>query len=450
MESAGQTPAAPGPDLPAGTDAAPAGPGPIYTKGYKSYILFILFLINAALIIDHQILSILMEPIKLDLGLSDTQLGLLSGAAFALFHAIAGLPIARLADRKSRVNIMTICLFLWSGLTALSGLATNFTHLLLARIGVGIGEAGGTPPAHSLISDYFPLGKRGTAIGIHAAGTPIGLLGGLIIGGWMTELFSWRAAFFVVGVPGLILALLLKFTVKEPPRGWADGAPPLADDSTLIVAMAELIRCKTFRLVATAATFQAASSYGMAQWLPSYFMRVLGLSPGEAGVLLGLIIGISGSIGALSGGFIADRLQHLNVRWYLWLPALVVGLSLPLRILTFLVDDAYVASATLFVAVLLGAGMSGPEVTAVQSVVPPNRRALASAIMLAVTTMIGMGLGPVAVGVASDLLAPSLGPASLRYGIIMVCSVYLFAATFYFLASRHIAADIRDARQPAS
>lgn len=417
------------------------------SKAYRNYVLFVLFLINAVLIIDHQIMSILMEPIKRDLKLSDSELGLLSGAGFAIFHAIAGLPIARLADRRSRVNIISVCLILWSGLTALSGFAQTFFHLLFARVGVGIGEAGGTPPSHALITDYFPMGRRAAAIGIHAAGVPVGLLIGLVVGGWVAENMGWRAAFFMVGVPGVLLGLLLKFTVKEPPRGMSDGSPLVAAEGNVFDCLKRLLKCRTFRLILIAGMCQTTSSFGTAQWLPSYFIRTLGLTPSEAGLLLGLIIGIAGAAGSFAGGFLADHLQKRDMRWYLWLPVLLASVTLPLRVVILLLDEIYVIGTLMFISIFLSAAIAGPEITAFQSVTRPSDRSMASAVILSGQTLVGMSLGPMAVGIMSDLFANAAGINSLRYALLALSPMLLASLLLHLAASRHIRQDIATANR---
>jgi MFS family permease len=211
---------------------------PLYTKPYTHYVLGILTVVYVFNFIDRQILAILAQSIKVDLGLSDTQIGALSGIAFGIFYAVLGIPIARLADKYSRVNIISICLGIWSLMTALSGLAGNFWQLLAARIGVGIGEAGGSPPSHSLIADYFPVTGRASALGIYALGIPIGILFGNFAGGWIDQYFGWRNAFMLVGIPGIVLAITLKLTIKEPPRGYSEGRVP----DTKAIPFKEVVR----------------------------------------------------------------------------------------------------------------------------------------------------------------------------------------------------------------
>ena len=274
---------------------------------YRWTVLVMLTLVYTFNFIDRQILVILQEPIKADLGLSDAQLGLLSGFSFALVYVTAGIPIAWLADRGNRRNIVAVSLGFWSFMTALSGLAQNYGQLLAARIGVGIGEAGGSPPSHSMVSDYFPAKQRGTALSFYSTGIYIGILIGFAAGGWIAETFGWRIAFFLVGVPGIFYALLLVWIVKEPKRGqWDPGGVPAK--STFKATLASLKERPTFWWISVGCAFTAFISYGNGNFMPSFLMRSHGMTLGEVGVALGLISGISGAVGTFMGGFLADKL----------------------------------------------------------------------------------------------------------------------------------------------
>lgn len=420
------------------------------SKGNKRYVLGVLLTVYVTNMVDRQILAILMEPIKLDLKLSDSELGFLSGAAFAIFYAIAGLPIARLADRTSRVKVMATCLALWSLLTALSGMATSYVQLLLARIGVGVGEAGGTPPSHSLISDYFSVRERGFAMGVYSAGVPLGILVGLILGGWINELFNWRVAFFVVGIPGLLMALVVYFTVKEPPRGAADGGVATLDQEHFLAAAKTLLKCKTFRYVLIGSVFSSVCGYGTMQWIPPYFMRTLGMTSGEVGTFLGIIIGLGGVIGSLLGGKVLDFLSRRDVRWFVWLPVVLVALTLPLRIAIFLLEDLYVLAPLMTASIIFGAAVVAPEVATIQSVASPSSRSVASAVMLTFQNLVGLGLGPIVVGVLSDAFAGTVGLNSLRYALISLTTLYFGSMFFHFIAGRHIVRDMKAAQAGTS
>ncbi|WP_372760728.1 spinster family MFS transporter, partial [Litorivivens sp.] len=272
------------------------------------YALCVLTVVYAFNFIDRQLLAILQEAIKGDLGLSDSQLGLLTGFAFALFYVTAGIPIARWADRSNRRNIVALSLAVWSFMTAISGLVNNYVQLLLARVGVGIGEAGGSPPSHSMISDMFPPEQRAGALGFYSTGVSIGILFGFLLGGWLNEFFGWRVAFMVVGAPGLILALVVRFTVTEPRRGMSE-AREMSDDSTSLRDVVALLwQRKTFRHMAFAASLYAFAGYATANWTASFMIRTHGMSTGELGSWLALIIGFGGAVGVLGGGVLADRL----------------------------------------------------------------------------------------------------------------------------------------------
>ncbi|MEQ9449393.1 MAG: MFS transporter [Rhodospirillaceae bacterium] len=295
-------------------------------RGYALGLLLLLYLSNY---LDRQILAILLEPIKLDLGLSDAQLGFLSGIAFAIFFATLGIPIAMWADRTSRRNVVVVALAAWSGMTMLCGFAVNFWQLVLARIGVAVGEAGGAPPAHSMISDLYAPHERATAMAVYSLGAPFGIFCGFLIGGWVNVENGWRAAFFVVGAPGLLLALVIRFTLREPRRGAADGlqdtapAPPLAEVLRFIWGQRSLVH------MLAAATLTALAGYGAIIWQPVFLIRSFGLETDEVGLALALIIGIGGSIGTYFGGLMADRLGQRDARWYVWVIAGAAVLSAP-------------------------------------------------------------------------------------------------------------------------
>jgi predicted MFS family arabinose efflux permease len=287
-------------------------------KGVRTYALSVLLVVYTFNFIDRQILSILMESIKLDLGLSDQALGFLAGFAFASFYAVMGIPIALWADRGNRRNLISLALAIWSVMTAMSGLAQNFTHLALARIGVGIGEAGCSPPAHSMISDYYPQKERATALGIYALGIPFGIMFGMFIGGWINEAFGWRRAFFVVGLPGLILALVVRFTLHEPTRGMSDNRADDASPPTFMHTLKFLLKRPAFVHSAFGGALAAFVGYAAISWFPSFLIRSHGMATTEIGLWLGLILGIPGGIGIFLGGYLADKFGARDTRWYLW------------------------------------------------------------------------------------------------------------------------------------
>lgn len=425
------------------------GRGRRFTNAYRWYALGLLVVVYVFNFIDRSILGILVEPIKRDLGVSDTLMGFLGGFAFAVFYTFLGIPIARLADRGSRRNVLAVCLALWSGATALCGLAANFVHLLLARIGVAVGEAGGSPPSHSMISDMFPPEKRATALAIYALGIPIGSMLGSLGGGWLNEAFDWRTAFFVVGVPGLLLALVVRFTLREPVRGAAEGlvadqgaAPPVMDVFRLLWSR------RSFRYMTIGGSLHAFVGYGVGLWIPAMFMRSHGLGSGETGVAL-FYLGFAAIAGTLLGGYMGDRLGTRDQRWYLWLPGLAILASLPFSYYAYTTDNPYAALWTLAVPFALGAYYLGPTFSMTQGLVGLRMRALASSILLFILNIIGMGLGPQFTGVASDLLNAwtDLGADSLRWALVLCLTFNLVSAAMYLAAGKTIRADLAASRE---
>lgn len=420
---------------------------PYDSKGYRHYALFILMSAYVFNFVDRQILSILQEPIKAELSLSDTQLGLLTGVAFAFFYVAMGLPIARWADHGIRRDIIALSVALWSLFTAVSGLVTSYAQLLLVRMGVGVGEAGCSPPSHSVISDVFPQQERATAIGIYTVGVNIGILFGFLIGGWINEFFGWRAAFFAVGVPGLLLALIIRFTLKEPTRGRVDEK--VADASAdAVPSLGEVFRVlwqlRTFRHMALAAAMIAFAGYALLNWLPSFFIRVHGLGTGTVGTWFALILGIGGGLATWLVGLLSDRFGKRDLRWYLWLTALTIVIYLPLLIALFFVKDATLG---LMLYIIPGAFITtylAPIIAVTHSLVPNRMRALSSAIVYLVLNLIGLGLGPLSVGIISDLLVDSMGTDSLRYALaVTVPTAALWGVVHLMLGAKHIRKELQ-------
>ena len=421
----------------------------IYSQTYTRYVLGVLVVVYVFNFIDRQILAILAPAIKDELLLSDTQIGALSGVAFGIFYATLGIPIARLADRYSRVSIISICLSIWSLMTAFSGLATNFAQLLIARIGVGIGEAGGSPPSHSMLADYFAPGKRATALGIYALGVPIGILFGNLAGGWIGEIFGWRQAFFLVGLPGIVLAIILKLTVKEPPRGYSEEKP--ADTTTVPfrTVVKTMWGFKSFKYIALGAGTQAFVGYGAIAWMPSFLVRAHDLSIGEVGTALGLIIGFFGGIGTLLSGVIGDKLGAKSVKYYMLVPAYGFLIAVPAGAAVFLVDDLYLVLAIYTIPAFLVNLYTGPTFAMTQSLAPLAMRAAASALLLFIINIIGLVFGPTTVGIISDLLQSSMqmnDVQSLQMALLACNFVYLLSFYYYFQASRHLETDLNSSK----
>ena len=414
----------------------------VFSPAARRYALSVLVVVYTFNFIDRQILSILMEPIKADLGLSDTQLGLLTGFAFALFYATLGIPIARLADKGNRRNLIAGALTIWSAMTAMSGLAQNFWHLLIARIGVGIGEAGCSPPAHSIISDYYPAEKRATALGIYSLGIPVGILFGFLAGGWLNQFFGWRVAFFVVGVPGIILAILVKLSLREPIRGMSEGRADTAPHPTVKETFTFLWSKRSFRHLAFGGGLTAFVGYGVVTWVPSFLIRSYGMQTGEVGTYLGLILGIPGGIGIVLGGWMADRYGSRDTRWYLWIVTVALLLGVPFSLGVYLTDSAGMALLFLCIPVLLGNFYQATTFSQTQGLVPLRMRAVAAAVLLFILNIIGLGAGPQAIGLLSDFLEPSYGQESLRYSLLILSFVNVWAAYHYYLAGKYLKQDL--------
>jgi predicted MFS family arabinose efflux permease len=358
--------------------AAPAVTLPADVKAHRTYALFILTVAYTSNYLDRSIVGILAEPIKKELLLSDTELGLLTGFAFAMFYATLGIPIALLSDRANRRNIIAIAITVWSVMTALCGAAQNYTQLLIARIGVGIGEAGASPPSHSMIADMYAPHERSRALAVYALGVYIGGMLGFLIGAYVSTIWGWRAAFYVVGLPGLIIALLVWLTVKEPQRGLADGLDPTMRPkrtlretiAALGIAFAFMWRSKACRHIVIGVTLTSFVGYGGVMWAAPFLERSFGIPRMQVGVILGPIVGFLGGFGVLLGGYLADRLSKRHLRWNAWIIGIAKFAAAPLILAFYLTADFNTALIFYFPAVVLGAFYLGPSFAIVQSVGP--------------------------------------------------------------------------------
>ena len=407
----------------------------------RAYVLFILVVVYTFNFIDRQIIGILAVPIKADLGLTDTQLGLMGGLAFALFYTGLGIPVAMLADRFSRTWIMTAALTIWSAMTAASGLATNFTQLFMARLGVGIGEAGGVAPAYSLISDFFPPNQRARALSVYSFGIPIGSAIGIVFGGIIASLIDWRYAFFIVGLAGIVLAPIFRMTIKEPPRGIFDRQRSDEKPPGLKVILATLMTKPSFWLLSLGASFSSMMGYGVFFWLPSFFVRSYQLSLLNASLFYGAVLLIGGLAGIWAGGWLGDRFGHKQRAQFARIPAIAFVTAVPFYVLAILSPTLTVSFFVLLVPTALGLAWLGPVISAIQHLVPPNMRATASAIFLFINNLIGIGLGTFAIGRLSDILQAQYGDESLRYSILAGTGFYIIAAALFFLAARWLDQD---------
>lgn len=426
----------------------PVSDTPYAVSASAYYALGVLTLVYCFNFIDRQLLAILQESIKADLELSDSQLGLLTGFAFAAFYVTAGIPIARWADRSNRRNIVALALFAWSFMTAISGFVQNYLQLLLARIGVGVGEAGGSPPSHSMISDMFPPERRASALGFYSMGVNIGILFGFLLGGWINEFFGWRVAFMVVGAPGILLALLVRLTIKEPPRGQSEAREASAEMMPVGQVVALLWRLSTFRHMAVAAGLSAFAGYAAANWNASFMIRTHGMSTGELGTWLALIMGFGGAVGVLGGGLLADRLAERDMRWHMWLPTVVAVCAAPFAAAVYVVGTAHAALLLMIIPGVLSNVYLGSTIATAHRLVGLRMRAMSSAILFFVLNIIGLGAGPWCVGVLSDILNPQFADESLRMAMLFVVPpILLWSALHYYLASRTLREDIAAAPQ---
>lgn len=413
-------------------------------------MLFALLLVYILNFLDRQIINILAEPIKGDLGLSDTQLGLLAGPAFAVFYAVLGIPIARYADnaKTNRVWLISICLAVWSAMTAICGFAQNFLQLALARIGVGVGEAGCTPAAHSLIADSVPPEKRSSAIAFFGLGIPIGGLLGLIIGGVVNDQYGWRIALMLVGAPGILLAFLLPLLIRDP-RRCADSAhfntadSPVKAKLSIKDAVREVFASKAYLYVFIAASFTAFLSYGKGLWTISFFIRSHGLSTTEAGLAMAVALGISGIIGTWLGGKMADVFGKRDKRHILTLPAIGMAIAAPILFAGYWAEDWRIAVALLILPTILNSAYYGPAYGCVQGLVRPEARAIAASLVVFGQNLIGLGMGPLLFGVLSDWLQPMAGDESVRWVLYGAAWLGLIPAFFFWRASLRLNAELK-------
>ncbi len=411
---------------------------------YRNYVLAMLTIVYIFNFIDRQVLVILQESIKKELHLSDTQLGLLSGFTFAVFYVTLGIPIARFADKNSRRNTVTISLGLWSIMTACSGLARNFVQLLLARIGVGVGEAGGSPPAHAMISDYYPPEKRSTALSIYSTGIYFGVLIGFLMGGYLNQHLGWRSAFLAVGIPGIIFSLLFYATVKEPKKGRTDFDRVSTNNSySFGEALRLLYSNKTFVFLALAAALNVFCIYGLINWAPSFLTRLHGIKNSETGTSLGLIYGIGGALGSFGGGFLTDKLGKKDKRWYLIIPAYAILITIPGAAGALFLHNTFFSLSCLALCACLQSLYLGPSLAVAHSLVPASMRALTSSIFFLVINLIGLGFGPLVVGMISDLLKPMLGVESLRWALSIIMVMSLVSAILFFATAKKLVTDLK-------
>lgn len=429
--------------------SAPAVSSLLDRKWYRYYVLALLFVTYVLNVIDRSpVLGVSLQFIKTEFDASDTQLGLLTGIAFALFYSTMGIPIAAWADRSSRRNVLALAVALWSGMTALCGAAVNFAMLFAARIGTAVGEAGGSPPSHSLISDYFPKTERGRAFAIFALGVPIGTAIGNYIAGQSVQAFGWRTTFMLVGLPGLLVGLIVRLTVIEPPRGYADGAAVTARAARarppgMFEALGILWQRRAFRHLSLAAALHSVAWYASGAFNAAFLIRSHQMTAAEAGSWLTVFSAV-GALGTFFGGYAADRLsaRTADKRWYLWVPGAATLGMVPFQFAAYLSNDLSLAFTSFSIMMFLAAVFFGPSFAMTQGLAPLRMRSVATSLLLFIQTLIGYGLGPLAAGRISDWLMPAYANESLRYALVIVGLVNIWAAAHYFWGTRTLREEL--------
>lgn len=420
-----------------------AQPAPSST--YRWYVVAVLFLVGVFNFMDRQILSILLESIKRDLNASDAAMGLLTGFAFVSFYALASLPIARAADSYSRRNIVAVGLAFWSVMTALSGFVTSFSQLALARVGVGVGEAAATPPGQSMISDLFPPERRSAALSAVAVSVPIGLMSAFVFGGWLNSVVGWRNTLICVGLPGLLLALIVCLTLKEPERGASEHESVDRMNYNVGATLAYLWESRSLRYLTLGSSLSNLGAWALFVWSPSFLLRVHGMPTHVSGAWLGLATGISGIAGTLLGGIITQRLARHDEGWLMRVPALTNLFGVPFVVLFLSMPVAAASVAMFFVITFFGPAMIGPLATVIQGVAKVRMRAFAPALISLIFNVVGVGLGPLAVGILSDMLSPRFGAASVRYALLISAVALLTAALAFAIGGSYLKADLERA-----
>jgi MFS family permease len=428
--------------------------------GYKSYLLAVLLVVLVFNKVEHAALGVLLQDMKTDLDLTDTQLGLLSGIAFTLFYAVMGIPVARWADRGNRVTIISITTALQCGALALSGLTVNFIQLLLVRVGVAVGEAGCVAPANSLIADYFARAERARATSRYMLGYPLSAVLGLFLGGWLNELYGWRVTFMVLGLPGIALALLVHFTLREPRLAATSGdtaeasgtaspttVSPASVQPNLKQACLALWTNKTFRHLVLGYSLITFFGIGIVLWAPTFFRRTYGMETGELGIWFAVIWGAGGIFGSYWSGELASRYAANNERLQVRAIAVVFAVSALAAAGIYLAPNRYLAFGLLLGIAAVNYGTAGPLFATIQTLVPRQTRAVAVATTYLCTNLIGMGLGPLAVGALSDYLNPLFGAESLRYALLALCPGYLWACWHLWHASKTVHHDLEIAQR---
>lgn len=407
-----------------------------YSPRFVWGMLVTLFVLNIFNQVDRQILFILAEPIKNELHLSDTQLGLLGGLAFTLVYGCFNLPIAWLADRRSPTTVIGISLLVWSMMTAGLGFAANFYHLLAGRLGVAVGEAGSTPPAHAIIARMFPPNRRARAIAVFALGSSIGAGLGLSVGGWLSSHIGWRHTFIALGVPGIVLSLVFFLFLRLPPVAKDPRQTSLSWRKSILT----LVRKPAYRHLTLGAAIYTSVAYSGHTFFPAFLIRAQGMPVAQAGFWLGLLYGLGGAIGIVIGGYLGDRLGERDRRWRVWLGAMMILGSIPLVVAGLYVREGHLSIALFAAPLVAWAVFVPPMWSAVQDLAEPDARATATALFSLVCTGIFGSIGPLIIGAMSDRLTQDFGPDGLRYALLILVGTLAWAGLHFLLAARHMAA----------
>jgi MFS family permease len=421
---------------------------PATSSAYRNYVLFILVLVNTVNFVDRTAISVLAPSIQKEFQVSNTLLGLVMGIAFTVFYATLGFPVARLLDRRRRNSLLALVLAIWSGMTALCGAATSFAMLFLFRVGVGVGEAGAGPASHSLIGDYFRKIQRPVAIGFFSLGVPLGNFLGIFLGGMLVEAIGWRWTFVALGAPGLLLALIVRLTVREPVRGGMDDPADLAalrtgEDIPLRESIARLWASPTFRIMSFSAAPSALCGYGMNLWMPLFLQRVHELAPAQYSLPLGAMIGIGGGLGAMLGGIITAKAAARDARAFLSLPALSMVLFAAALLLAVWTSSLLVLYAAIAVAAFAQFYLMGPFFAVVQRLAPLRGRAVATAFFFFILATVGIGIGPLYVGAMNDLFRGTYGDAEgLRLALMTLPAISLVAGGIAWFGRHAVVRDV--------
>jgi predicted MFS family arabinose efflux permease len=416
-----------------------------WSREERIFVLLVLCFASSVNLVDRMLISILIEPIKREFSASDTQMGLLTGLSFAAVYATAAFPIARYTDRGVRRNVIVWCVLVWGSMTMLCGFARSYWQLAVARMGVALGEAGYQPAAHSMIADLFPLRRRGSALGLFNAAASLGIGFGLFFGGWMHANFGWRTIFVAVGAPCLLLAPFIRLKVREPPRGLTDPRPSAAASAErppLGAALSRLATMRTFRFLVIAGTSCQFVNYGLQLWMASFFLRVHGMDPKEVGFKLGLASSIGLCIGTTASGALADALGRRDVRWYMRVAGAGTLLGMPVAICSLLARSANAAFACYCVTICLLSCFATPIHAMTQTIVTPRMRGTAASITGFWMNLVGLGLGPLFVGMLNDHFQASLGSLAVRRSLLILTSGCVLAAYFCFSTNASIREDL--------